>query len=100
MLFATVRATGAMMPPLIILVISVLLVRTSFAYFFRSVIGEEALWWSSRPARSRRSRWQPPITALAAGAPCRAGRLPASRRTPASGVPRQRAHLSPETPNG
>ena len=40
------RATGAVMPPLIILVISVLVVRTGFAYFFRSVIGKEALWWS------------------------------------------------------
>ena len=45
-LFATVRATGAVMPPLIILVISVLVVRTGFAYFMRDVIGEEALWWS------------------------------------------------------
>jgi hypothetical protein len=34
------------MPPLIILVISVLIVRTGFAYFLRSMIGEEALWWS------------------------------------------------------
>ena len=92
-LFATVRATGAVMPPLIILVISVLLVRTSFAYFLRSVIGEEALWWSF-PAGSvtslvlaaayyRFGRWrtmhmienrpvagEPPDTALA----CRATR--------------------------
>jgi putative MATE family efflux protein len=45
-LFATVRATGAVMPPLIILVISVLLVRTTFAYALRSVLGQDALWWS------------------------------------------------------
>lgn len=45
-LFATVRATGAVMPPLIILVISVLLVRTTFAYALRSVFGQDALWWS------------------------------------------------------
>ncbi|MGN6143318.1 MAG: MATE family efflux transporter, partial [Mesorhizobium sp.] len=45
-LFATVRATGAVMPPLIILIISVLIIRTGFAYSMRSVIGQEALWWS------------------------------------------------------
>ncbi|HWK68178.1 MAG TPA: MATE family efflux transporter [Rhizobiaceae bacterium] len=45
-LFATVRATGAVMPPLIILVISVLLVRTGFAFAFRGDFGMEALWWS------------------------------------------------------
>ncbi|MER9130249.1 MATE family efflux transporter [Mesorhizobium sp. M0768] len=102
-LFATVRATGAVMPPLIILVISVLLVRTSFAYFFRSVIGEEALWWSF-PAGS--------ITSLVlAAAYYRFGcwrslhmieSRPAAGEPPDTGlgVPRQRAHLSPETPNG
>jgi putative MATE family efflux protein len=45
-LFATVRATGAVMPPLIILIISVLLVRTTFAYALRGAFGQEALWWS------------------------------------------------------
>ncbi|MER9679731.1 MATE family efflux transporter [Mesorhizobium sp. M0184] len=102
-LFATVRATGAVMPPLIILVISVLLVRTSFACFFRSVIGEEALWWSF-PAGS--------ITSLVLAATYyRFGRWrslhmiesrPAAGEPPDTGlgVPRQRAHLSPETPNG
>lgn len=45
-LFATVRATGAVMPPLIILVISVLFVRTGFAYLFKDTFGTEALWWS------------------------------------------------------
>jgi putative MATE family efflux protein len=45
-LFATVRATGAVMPPLVILVVSVLLIRTCFAYFLRGTFGQEALWWS------------------------------------------------------
>lgn len=45
-LFATVRATGAVMPPLIILIISVLFVRTGFAYALRDVLGQDALWWS------------------------------------------------------
>lgn len=45
-LFATVRATGAVMPPLIILVISVLIVRTGFAYALQGSLGAEALWWS------------------------------------------------------
>lgn len=45
-LFATVRATGAVMPPLVILVISVLILRTGFAYGFRDMLGDDALWWS------------------------------------------------------
>ncbi|WP_281407022.1 MATE family efflux transporter [Mesorhizobium sp. B2-1-3] len=102
-LFATVRATGAVMPPLVILVISVLVVRTGFAYFMRDVIGEEALWWSF-PAGS--------ITSLLlAAAYYRLGgwrtlhmieNRPAAGEPPDTGlgVPRQRAHFSPETPNG
>ncbi|MCV3209034.1 MATE family efflux transporter [Mesorhizobium sp. YC-39] len=102
-LFATVRATGAVMPPLIILVISVLIVRTGFAYFFRSVIGEEALWWSF-PAGSLTSL-------LLAAAYYRFGRWrtmhmiedrPAAGEPPDTGlgVPRERANMAPETPNG
>lgn len=45
-LFSTVRATGAVMPPLIILAISLLVIRTSFAYAFQDGMGAEALWWS------------------------------------------------------
>jgi putative MATE family efflux protein len=45
-LFATVRATGAVTPPLIILAISVLVFRTGFAYAFKGTFGAEALWWS------------------------------------------------------
>ncbi len=45
-LFATVRATGAVLPPLIILIVSVLLIRTGFAYSLRDWLGQEALWWS------------------------------------------------------
>lgn len=45
-LFATVRATGAVMPPLIILAISLLLIRTSFAYGAQGILGVDALWWS------------------------------------------------------
>jgi putative MATE family efflux protein len=44
-LFATVRATGAVTPPLIILIVSVLLIRTGFAYAMRGVMDQEALWW-------------------------------------------------------
>lgn len=102
-LFATVRATGAVMPPLIILVISVLIVRTGFAYFMRGVIGEEALWWSF-PAGS--------ITSLLlAAAYYRFGRWrtthmiedrPAAGEPPDTGLgmPRQRANMTLETPNG
>lgn len=45
-IFATVRATGAVMPPLIILAISLLVIRTSFAYGSQSWLGADALWWS------------------------------------------------------
>jgi len=45
-LFATVRATGAVMPPLVILVVSVLIIRTGFAYGLQSTLGPEAIWWS------------------------------------------------------
>lgn len=45
-LFATVRATGAVMPPLLILVVSVLVARAGFAYALRDSWGQEAIWWS------------------------------------------------------
>lgn len=45
-LFATVRSTGAVMPPLIILVISVLICRTGFAYLLYDDYSQDALWWS------------------------------------------------------
>lgn len=45
-IFATVRATGAVMPPLIILAISLLVIRTTFAYGAQSWLGADALWWS------------------------------------------------------
>jgi putative MATE family efflux protein len=99
-LFATVRATGAVMPPLIILVISVLLIRTGFAYGLRGTFGQEALWWSF-PAGS--------IASLAlAIAYYRFGNWrslrmldedrPATGLPPDTGlgVPRQRAVIEPE----
>ncbi|TGR25935.1 MATE family efflux transporter [Mesorhizobium sp. M8A.F.Ca.ET.202.01.1.1] len=102
-LFATVRATGAVMPPLIILVISVLVVRTGFAYYMRGVIGEEALWWSF-PAGSIASL-------VLAAAYYRFGgwrslhmieNRPAAGEPPDTGLgmPRQRANMTPETPHG
>ncbi|HEY6633544.1 MAG TPA: MATE family efflux transporter [Rhizobiaceae bacterium] len=45
-LFATVRATGAVTPPLVILVISVLFIRTGFAYGLAGRLGPDAIWWS------------------------------------------------------
>jgi putative MATE family efflux protein len=45
-IFATVRATGAVMPPLIILAISVLVFRVGFAYVLKERLGADALWWS------------------------------------------------------
>lgn len=100
-LFATVRATGAVMPPLLILVFSVLLVRTGFAYWMRDLFGQDALWWSF-PAGS--------ICSLALGiAYYRFGRWrtmhmieaerPAAGDPPDTGLgmPRQRARLGLES---
>ena len=45
-LFATVRATGAVTPPLVILIVSVLIVRTGFAFGLQDWLGPDAIWWS------------------------------------------------------
>ena len=103
-LFATVRATGAVMPPLVILVFSVLLVRTGFAYWMRGQFGQDALWWSF-PAGSicslvlgllyyRFGRWRT-MHMIEEERPA-AGEAPDT----GLGVPRQRARLGPETEEG
>jgi putative MATE family efflux protein len=103
-LFATVRATGAVMPPLVILVFSVLLVRTGFAYWMRGQFGQDALWWSF-PAGSvcslvlgllyyRFGRWRT-MRMIEEERPA-AGEAPDT----GLGVPRQRARLGPETEEG
>jgi putative MATE family efflux protein len=45
-MFATVRATGDVWPPLIILSLSILVVRVPFAYALQGAWGPEAVWWS------------------------------------------------------
>jgi putative MATE family efflux protein len=45
-LFATVRATGDVWPPLIILTVAILLIRVPFAYALQGAWGPEAVWWS------------------------------------------------------
>ncbi|MCB1446881.1 MAG: MATE family efflux transporter [Rhizobiaceae bacterium] len=45
-LFATVRATGAVMPPLFILVVTLLAIRTGFAFLGQGAFGADAIWWS------------------------------------------------------
>jgi Na+-driven multidrug efflux pump len=45
-LFATVRATGDVWPPLIILTLSIVLVRLPFAWLLEPDWGAEAVWWS------------------------------------------------------
>lgn len=45
-LFATVRATGDVWPPLIILTLSIVLVRIPFAYLLEPAWGQDAVWWS------------------------------------------------------
>jgi Na+-driven multidrug efflux pump len=44
--FSTVRANGAVLVPLAILVVALYPVRIGFAYFGRDWIGPDALWWS------------------------------------------------------
>jgi Na+-driven multidrug efflux pump len=45
-LFAAVRATGAVVPPLIMLIISLWLVRVPFAYSMLGLWRADAIWWS------------------------------------------------------
>lgn len=45
-LFGTVRATGAVLPPLVILFVSVMVVRTGFAFLAQDALGADAIWWS------------------------------------------------------
>ncbi|MBX3481224.1 MAG: MATE family efflux transporter [Caulobacter sp.] len=45
-LFATVRATGDVWPPLIVLALSIVMVRLPFAYLLAPDWGAEAVWWS------------------------------------------------------
>ena len=45
-LFGVVRASGAVNPPLAILVVSMLLLRVPFAWALRDTLGADAVWWS------------------------------------------------------
>ncbi|MDY7578009.1 MATE family efflux transporter [Herbaspirillum sp. RTI4] len=45
-LFGVVRATGAVMAPLLMLCVSMWLVRLPFAYFMAPRLGVESIWWS------------------------------------------------------
>lgn len=45
-LFGVVRATGAVMPPLIILALALWFVRVPFAWLLRERFGADAVWWS------------------------------------------------------
>jgi len=104
-LFGTVRATGAVVPPLVILVVAVLFVRTSFAYWARGVMGEEALWWSF-PAGSAVSLVLAILYYRFGG--WRSLHMIEDRDRPPAGeppdtglgVPRQRAQLVTENPDG
>jgi Na+-driven multidrug efflux pump len=45
-LFGVVRSTGAVVPPLVILAISLWAVRIPFAWLMRRYLGADAVWWS------------------------------------------------------
>lgn len=45
-LFGIVRANGAIIPPTIILCLSLWIIRVPFAYFLQPTWGQEAIWWS------------------------------------------------------
>jgi len=96
-LFGTMRATGSVVPPLVILALSLLGVRVAFAYGLQDRLGSDAIWWSF-PAASA-------VSMLLAGAYYRSGRWRAGRPGPARpaggeapdtghGLPRQRADVS------
>ncbi|MEJ0058550.1 MAG: MATE family efflux transporter [Terricaulis sp.] len=67
-LFGVVRATGAVTPPLIILLISLLGVRIGFAKMLEPSWGQDAIWWSFPSAWRSPLRSRSPIIAGAAGA--------------------------------
>jgi len=95
-LFGTMRATGAVVPPLLILAASLLGVRVAFAYGLRDALGADAIWWSFSAASA--------TSLLLAGLYYRSGRWRAARPDPlrpaageapdtGHGVPRQRAAI-------
>jgi Na+-driven multidrug efflux pump len=45
-LFGVVRATGAVTPPLLILIVSLFGVRIGFAVLMQPTLGADAIWWS------------------------------------------------------
>jgi putative MATE family efflux protein len=45
-MFGVVRSTGAVIPPLMILVVSLWMVRVPFAWLLRERLGADAVWWS------------------------------------------------------
>nr|WP_321361651.1 MATE family efflux transporter [uncultured Hyphomonas sp.] len=45
-IFGTVRATGAVIPPLIIVTLSLVGVRVGITAFLEPTLGQEAIWWS------------------------------------------------------
>lgn len=45
-LFGTVRATGAVMPPLVILIVTLFGIRTGFAWGLQGTLGVDAIWWA------------------------------------------------------
>jgi Na+-driven multidrug efflux pump len=45
-LFGMVRATGAVLPPLIILAVALWFVRVPFAWLLHERFGADAVWWS------------------------------------------------------
>lgn len=44
--FGVIRSTGAVIPPLVILIISLIGVRLGFAYGLEGTMGAEAVWWA------------------------------------------------------
>ena len=46
MLFGVVRSTGAVLAPLVILIISLLVVRAPFAWLLSPRYGLDMVWWS------------------------------------------------------
>ena len=80
-LFGVVRATGAVIAPLVILTISLLLVRYPLAQLFLERYQVDAVWWSFPLSSLLPASWRCFITASAAGAARTCSRPERKRRS-------------------
>lgn len=90
-LFGTVRATGAVMAPLVVLFLSMWVVRLPFAWVLERTIGADAIWWSF-PLGSI-------VSVTLAVAYYRFGNWRASHILPAAPSPAPEPEFAPQAPD-